>query len=309
MFRLTPAFAGYIWGGTRLKEAYGKQTDLPVVAESWEVSAHRHGMSVICGGEYGGMPLGDYARLHPEAVGAGFSPEDAFPILVKLIDAKESLSVQVHPGDAYANLHERSPGKTEMWYILEAAPGAFLYLGVNRSITREEIARRIAGNTVEEVLRRCPVRPGEAYMVNAGTLHAIGKGIVLAEIQQSSDITYRVYDYGRLGQDGKPRELHIAQALEVAELSPRPQAPFVDPPAPIGVWEIARSPYFTLSGVAVDGSLPFQAPAASFRALLCIAGEVRAGELLMKKGDTVFVPAGESCALAGRGRLLAVGWK
>jgi len=309
MFRLTPALMDYIWGGTRLKEEYGKQTPLPAVAESWEVSAHRHGMSVIRGGEYDGMALADYVRLHPEAVGAGFSPEDAFPILVKLIDARENLSVQVHPGDDYARLHENSPGKTEMWYILEAEPDACLYLGVNRDLTKEEFARRIADNTVEEALLRCPVAPGEAYMVRAGTLHAIGRGIVLAEIQQSSDITYRVYDYGRLGQDGKPRPLHIAQALEVAELCFRPQAPFADPPAPEGAWEITRCPYFTLSGIAVDGRLSFEAPAASFRALVCIEGEAQAGELILRKGDTAFLPAGEVCALTGRARLLAAGWK
>ena len=197
--------------------------------------------------------------------------------------------------------------KTELWYILEAEPGAFLYLGVNRDISKEELARRIADNTVEEVLMRCPVKPGEAYMVRAGTLHAIGAGIVLAEIQQSSDITYRVYDFGRLGQDGQPRPLHIAQALEVSALTYRLQTPHIDPPAPKGMWEIASCPYFTLSGVAVEEALPFGAPSASFRALLCTGGEVFAGELCMRKGDTVFLPAGENCMLTGCGRLLAMG--
>ncbi len=307
MLKLVPAYQDYIWGGVRLKEEYGKDTGLSIVAESWELSVHENGKSRISGGEYDGMTLDAYLRLHPEAVGADFTGEDAFPILVKLIDAKQSLSVQVHPDDAYAMRHAHSPGKTELWYILEAEPDAFLYLGVERDITREEFAARIRDNTVERVLRRCPVRPGEAYMVEAGTLHAIGAGILLAEIQQSSDVTYRVYDFGRLGPDGKPRPLHIEQALEVSCFSAKPQLPVGAKAVEHGVWLIAACPYFTIGGVGVRGVRPYAAPLDSFKALLCIEGRCKAGELPLKKGDTLFMPAGERCILEGEARLLTMG--
>lgn len=307
MLKLVPAYQGYIWGGTRLKKEYGKNTRLPIVAESWELSVHENGKSRISGGEYGGMTLDEYIHLHPEAVGKGFTDKDAFPILVKLIDAKQSLSVQVHPDDSYAMRHEHSPGKTELWYILQAEPDAYLYLGVERDITSEEFAARIRDNTVEQVLHRCPVKPGEAYMVEAGTLHAIGAGIVLAEIQQSSDVTYRVYDFGRTGADGKPRPLHIKQALEVSCFSAKPQLPVGAEAVEQGLWPIAACPYFTIQGVGVRGKLPFAAPVESFRALLCIEGQCKAGETLLIKGDTLFLPAGERCILAGEGLLLSMG--
>ena len=143
-----------------------------------------------------------------------------FPVLIKLIDAKEALSIQVHPSDAYALQVEHEYGKTEMWVVIDCDPGATLYFGVNRPVSREEFQRRVQEGTVTQVLDQVEVRPGDVFFIQAGTIHAIGAGILICEIQQNSNCTYRVYDYGRLGADGKPRELHIQKALDVCRLTP-----------------------------------------------------------------------------------------
>ncbi|MCE5236307.1 MAG: type I phosphomannose isomerase catalytic subunit [Clostridiaceae bacterium] len=304
MFKLKPAYKNYIWGGTRLVGEYGKKPDALPLAESWELSAHEHGQSAISGGAYDGMEFGAYLREHPEA--AGLKPGEPFPVLVKLIDAAQPLSVQVHPNDAYAMEHENSKGKTELWYILDAEPGAFLYLGLERAVAREEFLRHMESGSVEKLLRRAYVKPGEAYMVEAGTLHGIGKGIVLAEVQQSSDITYRVYDFGRRGADGNPRPLHLAQALDAADLSAKAVAPQKTSPRKRGVWPIAENRYFSVSGVRVKGSLDIPAKAASFQALLCTQGVIFANGLELSKGETAFLSAGEGCGLRGEGMLLLI---
>jgi mannose-6-phosphate isomerase len=201
--RLTPAYKDYIWGGQRLKTEYGKTTDLAVVAESWELSLHEAGLSRIAGTN---VTLRDWLRR----------PKD-FPILVKLIDAKEDLSVQVHPGDDYALAKENRRGKTEMWYVVDHDPDAALYIGFKRDVTRREIIEAIGAGSFTNLLRKVTVRRGDVYFIPAGTVHAIGKGNLLAEVQQNSDLTYRLYDYGRLDPDGQPRPLHVEQALDVMD--------------------------------------------------------------------------------------------
>ncbi len=303
MFKLKPCYKDYLWGGTRLVSEYGKRPEKLPLAESWELSAHKNGQSIITGGMYDGMEFGAYLDMHPEARGTRYAAE-TFPILVKLIDAKTPLSVQVHPSDAYAMAYENSKGKTELWYILDAQEGAFLYLGLNRALTRAELLKHIETNTVEQVLRRVYVKPGEAYLVEAGMLHAIGAGIVLAEIQQSSDVTYRVYDFGRVGTDGKARPLHIEQALDVADLSDRGVLPQKTVPVEHGAWPIARNRYFSVYGVSLHGQLAIAADNESFQALLCAEGKLQAGEVTLQKGETAFLPAGEGCMLEGEGKLL-----
>lgn len=303
MFKLKPCYKDYLWGGTRLVSEYGKQPPKLPLAESWELSAHKNGQSIIAGGAYVGMEFGAYLDAHPEAIGVRCT-ETGFPMLVKFIDAEKPLSVQVHPNDAYAMSKENSKGKTELWYILEAQKDAFLYLGLNRPLTREAFLKHIENNTVEQVLRRVYVKPGETYLVEAGTLHAIGAGIVLAEIQQSSDVTYRVYDFGRTGEDGKPRALHIEQALDVADLTDKVVLPQRTVPVEHGVWAIARDRNFSVFGVSLHGQLHIPADGESFQALLCIDGELNAGELMLQKGETAFLPAGEGCLLKGEGMLL-----
>lgn len=190
---------------------------MPPLAESWELSCHKDGSSVIANGPYAGMTLPEYLARFPDAAGSRCERFPAFPVLFKLIDAKDKLSVQVHPSDDYALREEGKYGKTEMWVVLDCVPGAELIYGFSAPITREEMRRRIEAGTLLEVVNRVPVHPGDVFFIEAGTLHAIGAGIVIAEIQQSSNLTYRVYDYDRRDAQGNPRQLHIEKALAVAE--------------------------------------------------------------------------------------------
>ena len=215
ILKLTPACKDYLWGGTKLITDYGKRYDGACLAETWELSGHPDGPSVLASGPDAGKTLAEYLAAHPGALGEHGRKFAELPVLIKLIDAAKDLSIQVHPDDAYARAHEGQNGKTEMWYVLSAEPDAFLYCGFSRDISRDELARRIADNTLPEVLRRVNVKAGDTVFIPAGTIHAICRGIVVAEVQQSSNVTYRVCDYGRLGPDGKPRALHIAQALDV----------------------------------------------------------------------------------------------
>ena len=187
-FRLTPACKDYLWGGTRLKTAYGKRPALPVLAESWELSAHPDGDGVIACGEFAGTPFSRFAAEHPEALGGNCAGAKEFPILIKLIDAYDNLSVQVHPDNDYALRVEGEYGKTEMWVIVDAEPGASLLYGFRDRLTREEFRRRIEENTLLEVVNRVPVRKGDVFFIEAGTLHAIGKGILIAVLARGGDI-------------------------------------------------------------------------------------------------------------------------
>jgi mannose-6-phosphate isomerase len=212
---LAPKLAAAIWGGDALVKRYGKLGDpSALLGESWECWDD----NAITGGEFAGETLAAVrAQLGHELTGP-IDPAERFPVLTKIIDAKAALSVQVHPNDAYAQRVEGQPvGKTECWYILAAEPGAELVLGWTRDTNREEYERRVADGTLGEILRRVPVAPGEAYYLPAGTLHAIGAGIQLFETQQASDLTYRIFDWNRVGADGKPRELHVAKAADVVD--------------------------------------------------------------------------------------------
>lgn len=295
-FRLNPYCRSILWGGSRLKSEYGKVSDAQPLAETWELSCHPNGCSVVGSGAYKGTPLPAYIRRFGAAVtGERASRFDDFPILIKLIDAGENLSVQVHPSDEYALKHEFQYGKEEMWYILECEPGAFLYYGLNRPVTREEFSLHLEKGTVESLLNRVEVKPGDIFYITPGTLHAIGRGIVLAEIQQSSDVTYRVWDYNRKDKDGKLRPLHIEKALDVMNFLPSPS---YCPPArreEDGSVLLTASPYFTVHLLTVEGEASYCTGRDSFHALLCIEGsgtlESGNGYLSFFKGKTLFVPA------------------
>ncbi|MDR0671680.1 MAG: class I mannose-6-phosphate isomerase [Oscillospiraceae bacterium] len=316
-FLLRPAFKDYLWGGSALRRDYGKETNLPVVAESWELSAHRDGCCVIASGAMAGTSFDVFARAYPDLLGANCRGYAAFPILVKLIDAKQPLSVQVHPDDTYAYRVEGEPGKTEMWVILDHGPGAFLYYGLRRDVTKEELCSRLADGTVTEILRPCHVRRGDVFVIEAGTLHAIGAGIVLAEIQENSNSTYRVYDYGRKDASGRERPLHIGKALDVASL--RASAPPERMPAP-PVWEeaagyrcrrLAATPYFVADRLDLNGSYRKNMDEDSFLCVLCVEGRASlrgpAGSLGVRKGNCVFVPSGRAgFFLEGEGAFLLV---
>lgn len=312
-FKLQPVFKDYLWGGQRLKEEFGKGAGPAVIAESWELSAHPQGSSVVAGGPLAGINLADLFRAQRPLFGAACGALASFPILIKLIDAARSLSIQVHPNDAYAQAHEGEAGKTEMWVILDSAPGAFLYLGLAHAISRDEAARRIAEGSFEQVLQKVPVAKGDVFFLRPGVIHAIGAGILLAEVQQNSNSTYRLYDFGRLGADGKPRALHVEKGLDVASLTPAEySAPGrLAPKAGAGhtLERLAACPYFTVHRLRLDETFCHRPNGVSFLSVLCLAGgaTLAAGgaPLSIQKGDSVFVPANSpQTTLEGEGEFL-----
>jgi mannose-6-phosphate isomerase len=218
----------YLWGGTKLKTDFGFETEKEIAAEAWMLSCHKDGMNIVLNGEHKGKTLNEVLEIWGEsALGNNAEKFSYFPILIKLIDAKQKLSVQVHPDDEYALANEGEFGKTEMWYIVDCEPDAKLAYGFKKNINKAQFEKRIKDNTLDEVINYVPVKKGDVFFIEAGTLHAIGEGILIAEVQQNSNTTYRVSDYGRVGADGKPRELHIDKALEVTNLK-TPNIPYGD---------------------------------------------------------------------------------
>ena len=314
IIKLTAPCKDYIWGGNRLREEYGKKLDSDKIAESWELSCHKDGQSVVCCGEFDGKTLSEYIEAKGKSVlGSNCERFEYFPILIKLIDAKDNLSVQVHPSNDYAMRVEGEYGKTEMWYIVDCNEGAELLYGFKHEISKEEFAERIRNNTLLEVTNNVPVHKGDVFFIESGTLHAIGKGILIAEIQQNSNTTYRIYDYGRVGKDGKPRELHIDKAVDVTELVP-PRYPTTAQGNPEkidgGVKTLLRScEYFNVNKLEVDGEVKLIASEKSFNSLLVLDGEVEIasaeGKLTAKKGDSVFVDAGTGAyTVTGKGEVI-----
>ena len=298
--KLFPAFKDYLWGGTKLRDVYGKNCDYDIIAESWELSTHPAGQSVIEGGEYDGLTLGAYIeKLGRGVLGTNCARFSDFPVLIKFIDAKQPLSVQVHPSDEYALRVEGEYGKTEMWYVVASDPGASLYFGVNQEITKAEFRTRIEDNTLTDVLYKADVKPGDVFFIEAGTIHAIGAGILICEIQQNSNTTYRVYDYGRRGADGKLRELHVEKAIDVSTLTPSDTADKQSAPEviPGGTrTALASCEYFTTEKYEVNGTVEIDVDETSFASLVITVGEGKVtgaeNEIAFKAADSLFVPAG-----------------
>jgi len=220
MIKLVPALKDYLWGGNQLKDRYGIESDLDIVAEAWELSAHPDGESIVATGKHKGLSFSKYIEtVGKEVLGWKCSPLQSFPILVKFIDAKGNLSIQVHPDDEYALEHENQYGKNEMWYVVDAKEGAGLYVGFNRDVDKDEVRRRVQNHTITEVLNFYPTKSGDIFFIPAGTVHAICEGNLICEIQQSSNCTYRLYDYDRRDKFGNPRELHLDKALDVLDFN------------------------------------------------------------------------------------------
>lgn len=275
--KLAPVFKPYLWGGKKLKAIYG--ADVTPVAEAWLLSAHPDGESVIAEGKYEGLTLRKYLKIEEKKEG-----EAPFPILIKLIAAAQTLSVQVHPGDAYACLHENDGGKNELWTVLESDPGAYLYVGFNRDVTREEVRRRVQDGTIEDILNKIPTHAGDAAYIPAGTVHAIGAGNLILEVQQSSNATYRLYDYNRRGADGNLRPLHLDRALDVLQYQ---QYVGSSP---------ADCPYFSVSLHTVAGGLTLPMADGRFASVVCVrgGGSLRRDgrETSLRRGDSMYLPAG-----------------
>ncbi len=302
ILRLQPCFKDYIWGGRRLLEEYNKRSDKDIAAESWELSCYPGSASTIAEGPDKGKSLPDYIEENGSGIlGSRFAKYKDFPILIKFIDAADDLSVQVHPGDEYALSHEGQHGKTELWYVLDAAEDSFLYYGFKHEISRDEFASRIADDSLPEVLHREKVKKGDVIFVPPGTLHRIGKGLLLVEIQQSSNVTYRIFDYGRLGKDGKRRELHVDKALDVTLLCPPPQKKDFSP-------HLGKCEYFTVDLADTSSSgkeLRGFAGNESFLSIIVVEGngyiEHNKEKLPLRKGDSLFLTAGSGEFLLSKG--------
>jgi mannose-6-phosphate isomerase len=250
--RFAPILRQLIWGGRRLGTVLHKPIgEAKDYAESWELSDYRDVVSVVTEGNLAGTSLRELVRKRgTELLGPALAPSDQFPLLVKFIDAHDVLSVQVHPDDEKGRRLAGDSGKTETWVVVSAEPGSLIYAGLKKGVTREQFAAAIASGSVEPLLHRFHPRPGDCLLIEAGTVHAIGAGVLLAEIQQMSDATFRVDDWGRIGSDGKPRELHISQALESTDYDRGPVGPLqpVVETRPDGNLRerLARCPYFSV---------------------------------------------------------------
>jgi len=296
--KLIPVLKNYIWGGNRLKTEFNKKSKCEIIAESWELACHKDGSSIIYNGEYSGMTLSDFIKSHgKELLGTNCERFEYFPILIKLIDANDNLSVQVHPDNAYALKNEGEYGKTEMWYIIDCDESAELLYGFKHQISKEEFSERIKNNTLLDVVKSVKVKKGDVFFIDSRTLHAIGKNILIAEIQQNSNTTYRVYDYGRVGIDGKPRELHIEKAIDVTNLFPAPilSKNKTKISAGFSYTMLACCEYFTVSHYEIRESADFFTDNTSFNSIVAIKGNaiLHADNFSIEivKGDSFFIPA------------------
>ena len=318
-FLLKPSAKDYLWGGSRLNDDFNKDIDMEPLAETWECSTHPDGPSFLESGE----SLIEVLKEHPEWLGTHpletMDGKAELPILIKFIDAKSNLSVQVHPDDEYALKYEHSLGKTEMWYVLDAKPDASLVYGFNQSVTSDKVKNGAESGKIEKYLNHVPIHKNDLFYIEAGTVHAIGAGALIAEIQESSNITYRLYDYNRVGKDGKKRELHIDKALEVANLNSS-----ATPRQPMRVLKynngcaselLTRCKYFQVERMLLNTEgriMPsFKTEENSFHALLVTdgCGTVFGDEFMINfyKGDCIFVPANSVVMkLHGRAQILNV---
>ncbi len=282
IYRLTPACKDNLWGGNKLRE-YGKKSDSDRIAESWELSFTKGGEARV---EDGRTTVEAFPR---ECWGTNCEKFEFFPTLTKFIDAREKLSVQVHPGDDYALSTEGQYGKTEMWYVVDCEPGAGLYMGLSKSCTKEEFSEAVRRGTLEELLSFKKVKAGDVFFIPSGTIHAIGAGVLIFEIQQNSTLTYRLYDYMRRDKNGNLRELHVDKAMAVSLLEEYKAVPRDEKnPEIIGKCDYFEAAEYKLNFTNKD----FYVDEASFLALTCVGGEGKIEGETVCRGDTFFCPAG-----------------
>lgn len=304
-FLLQPVCKQTLWGGSLLKTEYGKQAEFDDIAEAWECSTHPDGVSVVASGDFCGQNLNQVLQAHPEYLGSHPHAVGELPILVKFIDAEKDLSIQVHPDDEYALAHENSLGKTEMWYIVKARSGAQLVYGFNNDVSASIVSQALADNSIMKHLRKVNVHAGDTFFISAGTVHGIGAGNLLVEVQESSNVTYRLYDYDRVDKSGKKRELHLDKALVVANFkssnSPRQPMHIMRYSQGCATEFMHRCKYFQVEKVMINTSelkhgMQFHADSLSFMVLVCIDGSGRmllndGSEFNVNQGQTIFFPA------------------
>lgn len=310
ILRLQPAGMDYLWGGTRLRDEYGKKIEMTPLAETWECSVHPDGPSIVANGEYRGKTLVYVLEKHPEWMGTKVQNSE-FPILAKFIDAQKDLSVQVHPDDAYARKYEQQNGKTEMWYVIDADIGAQLIYGFRHKVDEKILRKAVDMGTLDKHLQKVEVHKGDVFYVPSGTVHGIGAGLLIAEIQESSNVTYRVYDYDRVDKNGKKRELHFDKAVQVMNMDATPdvkQKPKIVKHYPGCSRELlCRCKYFEVERIQVTKAFSFSVLEESFQVIMCLdgGGQIETMDENLKpvrfvKGRTLFLPA-------GLGRCLVVG--
>lgn len=298
--KLQPVFKEIVWGGNRLKNDYGFKSDLNNIAEAWMLCAREDGDNIVVNGDNAGKSFTEFIKENKSLLGTKGQKYEEFPLLIKFIDAKADLSVQVHPDDEYARVHENSYGKTEAWYILDCDEGAQLIYGFNKELTSEEFKKSIEDNTFLDYVNKVNVKKGDVFFISAGTLHAIGSGILLAEVQQNCNTTYRVYDYNRM-VNGKPRELHVEKAIDVTDTVPPTRGGEPDS-APVVKGDateqaLCQCEFFKMDTLDVDGKYVLAVTEESFVSLLILEGEGKINSLDAKAGDSFFLPAGEYNAL------------
>ncbi|MDI9481850.1 MAG: class I mannose-6-phosphate isomerase [Bacillota bacterium] len=299
--KFIPIYKQYIWGGRNLL-SLGKKLPEGIVAESWELCCHPDGMSIISNGTYAGRTLQSLLEDYGHAVMGNTYKEGCkdFPLMVKFIDANDKLSVQVHPDDVYALENEGESGKNEMWYVLYAKPGASLIYGLSPGVTKEVFKKAISQSSADKYLNSVKVKPGDFFYIPAGLVHAVGEGILLAEIQQNSNLTYRIYDYNRVDSSGKRRALHIEKALDVIDFKGGNQKNAkrlltynINGNASVSV--LASGPYFCAEIYDISAMITQDTGGEQFHIYVFISGSgsinTDAGSFPVEKGDTVLVPS------------------
>lgn len=318
---LSPAGKDYLWGGRRLNDEFAKSLPLTPLAETWECSTHPDGESTIVCGTFAGQTLRSVLRAHPEYLGQHCENESGeLPVLIKLIDACRDLSVQVHPDDAFAASCENGQrGKSELWYVLDAEKDAQLVYGLSHDTDADTLRRAIADGTLTHYLQRVPVQTDDVFFIPAGTVHAIGAGCLIAEIQENSNLTYRLYDYDRVDKNGQKRPLHVEKALAAARLTasaaPRQPMRVLNYRPGCAVELLCRCPYFQVERLLLNTErirerVTVRADNLSFQVLLCIngCGAVSRGEQTRGffRGDCIFLPASTDLTLHGQAQFLLI---
>ena len=294
LVKLKPAIKDYIWGGNYF-QSFGKGLGLDRVSECWELSVRDPDSSIIASGKDIGKPLSKV--ITKEDMGPVMERFPYFPLLIKLIDAKENLSVQVHPSDEYALKNEHSFGKSETWHIISADKGSGIYVGLKADYSKKDIEKALKKGAILEYLNFYEVKPGETYVINPGIIHAIGKGVRLFEIQENSNLTYRLYDYNRVDKDGNPRELHIDKALDVIDYRKYSGASHSKE-------YLVDNKYFTVKAVEFDGEFEISANDQSFVTFTFLKGEGYVNDIEYKQYDTFFLPYRKNCKIKGKGRVI-----
>ncbi len=299
ILKLSPVLKDYLWGGTKLADMFGRDNEGKLIAESWEVSVHNDGTSVCDNGK----TFKEFLNENPIAVDKNGGD---FPILIKYIDAKQNLSVQVHPEDEYAQKYENDNGKTEMWYIVQADDGAGIYCGFKTDTDKKQFMSKVNDGTVEDLLNFIPVKKGDCFLIEAGTVHAIGAGCVICEIQQNSNVTYRVYDYNRVDVNGNKRQLHVDKALNVINFNAYKDVTGTEDF--VSVYggkqrKLTACKYFQCFELLLDGVYTLE-NSGSFVAINVLEGSCSVGAKHAVAGDSFFIPCGVKTEIIGNAKII-----